>query len=124
MDPASVGTFGTVSEERSFLREAMREERAQKHEAVGEWLQGRHKIGAASWTDKDALRHLRIAVSRALLQDDWRDVLAAIRRVSRDPLATPWRVPVIAAEIGGARREREHMDRKLHERAEGYGTGV
>lgn len=106
------------------MREAMRELRAQKEEAVTEWLRGRRSRSLSRWTDKDALRHVRTATERALVQDEWRDVIAAVREASRDPYGTPWVVQALAAEIGGQRREREHMEQKLRERAEGYRLGT
>lgn len=113
-----------MSEERRFLQEAMRELRAQKNDAVMAWLEGRHKIGAQRWTDKDALRAVRLCVERALLQDEWRDVLAAVREVARDPFGTPWKIEGVCSVNGSERREREHNERVMRERREGWSTGV
>jgi len=113
-----------MSEERAFLRDAMRELRAQKAEAVASWLEGRRAAGVARWTDKSALHAVRLCVERALLREEWRDVISAVRLVARDPYGNPWKIETEVMTVGGSRREREHFEQKMRERAEGYRLGT
>ncbi len=106
------------------MKEAMAELKAQQDEAVREWNARRQKAGITRWTDKDALRQLRTAVARAMLTDDWIDVARAVREAAADPFASPWKVPQLAADLGSRRREQEHVEQKLRERAEGYRLGT
>jgi len=106
------------------IREAARELRAMQREARETWDRERRAAGIASYTDKRALSWVPIVVDQLYRTEEWRDILAAVRVVARDPRSSPWAIREMCYRVAAERREREHAERKMAEREAGYRTGV
>jgi len=106
------------------IREAARELRAMQREAREEWSRIRRAEGIAAYTDKRALSWVPIVVDQCYQTEEWRDILAAVRVVAKDPRSSPWAIREMCYRVAVERREREHAARKIAEREQGYGTGV
>src|SRR5512135_2045405 len=107
-----------MSEENELRRDAERELRALKREAKQEWENGRRVCESTRFIGKSALTQVARMVESLYSTIDGRDILKAVREISRDPNGTPWDVRDTAQRLESSRLELEHVARKRQERAD------
>lgn len=97
-------------------RAAAADLRLLRREAKREWDEGRLACGSTQFFTKDTLSLVARIAESLYASIDGRDILKAVREVSRDPNGTPWQIRDTAQRIESTRLELEHVARKFEER--------
>lgn len=106
------------------IREEQKLIRMMQRDAEQDWLRIRSEAGHVTYNDKRAMSWLMIVVDQLYRTEEWRDIIAAVRVVAKDPRSSPWAVRDMCYRMAAERRDREHAARMMAEREQGYGTGV
>jgi hypothetical protein len=101
-----------VSEQDAFIRESVREARRIVVESMTQWMTVRFTAGHRDYTDKVAMRQVKLVVTRALTAGaGWRDIRDAIARVAARPADRKGYVYALEDEIGNVGQERRERER-------------
>lgn len=107
-------------DEARFRREAERETKEMRREARAFWAAERARHikksgpGFMRYTDKEALKHVAIAVDRSLRAGaQWADIERAIVVVAADPQKSPWSIFDQALVALADREKARHQEMKV-----------